>query len=147
MQSAGLELGSTRTDTVFPVIPSASAATDGQTEKSTHPSQCRDKSGKSSAQRRLKVPAVCTGTCLPPAASSSLQPHNTASSRRPNGSWAIPVVEESTAQINATGTENKRILTQNTGSLSYSCSPSKKLAKPITYFIAEGTEASNRCYA
>lgn len=62
------------------------AATGRHTGRSTYPSQCRDKAEKSSAQRRLKVPAVCTGTCLPPATSSSLQPHNTASSQRPSGS-------------------------------------------------------------
>lgn len=76
----------------FSSCTSASAATGRQ--KSTHPSQCRDKGGKSSAQRRQKAPAVCTGTCLPPAASSSLQPHSTASSQRPNGSWVIPVTEK-----------------------------------------------------
>lgn len=130
-----------------PVIPSASAATGGQMEKPTHPSQCRDKGGKSSAQRRQKAPAVCTGTCLPPAASSSLQPHNTASSQRPNGSWEIPAMEKNTAQSNPTGTENKRILTQKTGSLYYSCSSKRELAKLITSFTAEWTEASNRCYA
>lgn len=123
----------------FSSYTSASAATGRQTGKPTHPSQCRDTGGKSSAQRRLKVPAVCTGTCLPPAASSSLQPHSTASSRRPNGSWVIPVTEKSTAQSNATGTENKRILTQKIGSPSYSCSSKKELAKLIMYFITEWT--------
>lgn len=113
------------------------AATGGQMEKWAHPSQCRDKGGKSSAQRRLKAPAACTGTCLPPAASSSLQPHSTASSQRPNGSWGIPVTEKSTAQSNTRETENKRILTQKTGSPSYSCSSKKELTKLITYFITE----------
>lgn len=76
----------------FPIIPSASVCSHRWTyERSTYPSQCRDKAEKSSAQKRLKVPAVCTGTCLPPATSSSLQPHNTASSQRPSGNWVIPV--------------------------------------------------------
>lgn len=109
IKSARLELGSTTIDTIFFVLYHllVQAATGGHKERSTYPSQCRDKVEKFSAQKRLKVPAACTGTCLPPATSSSSPPHNTASSQRPSGSWVIPVMEESTAQMNATEAENK----------------------------------------
>lgn len=119
-----------RQTTFLPIIPS----TGRHTERSTYPSQCRDKAEKFSAQKRLKVPAGCTGTCLPPATSSSLQPHNTASSQRPSGSWAIPATEERTAQMNATGAENQRMLTQKTGSLCcFHLCLKTTLAKLITF--------------
>lgn len=89
MESAVLELGSTTTGTryfflLFHLL--VHAAIGRHMERLTYPSQCRDRAEKFSAQKRLKVPAVCTGTCLPPATSSSLQPRNTASSQRPSGS-------------------------------------------------------------
>lgn len=113
--SVGLELGTATIDTQYFFLLYnllVHAASGGHKERSTYPSQCRDKDEKFFAQKTLKVPAACTGTCLPPATSSSLQPHNTASSQRPSGRWGIPVMEESTAQMNATGATRKNRLTQ-----------------------------------
>lgn len=135
--SVGLELGTATIDTQYFFLLYnllVHAASGGHKERSTYPSQCRDKDEKFFAQKTLKVPAACTGTCLPPATSSSLQPHNTASSQRPSGRWGIPVMEESTAQMNATGATRKNRLTQKLFLFSYFYFPLKTtLAKFITF--------------
>lgn len=133
----GLELGTATIDTQYFFLLYnllVHAASGGHKERSTYPSQCRDKDEKFFAQKTLKVPAACTGTCLPPATSSSLQPHNTASSQRPSGRWGIPVMEESTAQMNATGATRKNRLTQKLFLFSCFYFPLKTtLAKFITF--------------